>query len=148
MKLERMEDVEKVENNENVEETEKTSLGEKFSQAWNSFKDKFKNNEETEKNSENEISENDNNKKENPEGTKYDLNTNDGRRKYREDAISKMENQLFDTVVKHGEMLKNRNDISPYEKDNLQAEITEKAKKTLEEYKNSLENDPRYKDLN
>lgn len=149
MRFEKFEEnIENPENNKEVEENkEKISLGERFSQSWNNFKNKFKESNEDSS----EISENsekgENPEKKNSEKTEYDLNTNEGRRKYREDAVAKFEGQLFDTVVKHGEMLKNRRDISPDEKNELQAEITEKAKKSIEEYKKDLENDSRYKDL-
>ncbi len=149
MRFEKFEEnIENPENNKEVEENkEKISLGERFSQSWNNFKNKFKESNEDSS----EISENsekgENPEKKNSEKTEYDLNTNEGRRKYREDAVAKFEGQLFDTVVKHGEMLKNRTDISPDEKNELQAEVTEKAKKFIEEYKKDLENDSRYKDL-
>lgn len=149
MRFEKFEEnIENPENNKEVEENkEKISLGERFSQSWNNFKNKFKESNEDSS----EISENsekgENPEKKNSEKTEYDLNTNEGRRKYREDAVAKFEGQLFDTVVKHGEMLKNRRDISPDEKNELQAEVTEKAKKFIEEYKKDLENDSRYKDL-
>lgn len=149
MRFEKFEEnIENSENNKEVEENkEKISLGERFSQSWNNFKNKFKESNEDSS----EISENsekgENPEKKNSEKTEYDLNTNEGRRKYREDAVAKFEGQLFDTVVKHGEMLKNRTDISPDEKNELQAEVTEKAKKFIEEYKKDLENDSRYKDL-
>lgn len=146
MRFEKFEEnIENPENNKEIEENkEKISLGERFSQSWNNFKNKFKESNEDSS----EISENSENpEKKNSEKTEYDLNTNEGRRKYREDAVAKFEGQLFDTVVKHGEMLKNRRDISPDEKNELQAEVAEKAKKFIEEYKKDLENDSRYKDL-
>lgn len=64
-----------------------------------------------------------------------------------EAKIEKYNNQIDDTVKAHGEMLKNRRDLSPEEKMEMQAEITENAKKSKEEFRTEMEKEyPELKD--
>lgn len=56
-----------------------------------------------------------------------------------EAKIEKYNSQIDDTVKAHGEMLKNRRDLPPEEKMEMQTEITENAKKSKEEFRTEME---------
>lgn len=56
-----------------------------------------------------------------------------------EKKIEDFDNQIDSTVRAHGEMLKRRTDLSPDEKNELQTEITENAKKQKAEFREGME---------
>ncbi len=58
---------------------------------------------------------------------------------YVEKKIENYNAMLDDSVKKHGEMLDRRRDLSPDEKMELQAEITENAKKAKQEFREEME---------
>jgi ElaB/YqjD/DUF883 family membrane-anchored ribosome-binding protein len=56
-----------------------------------------------------------------------------------EKKIEDFDNRIDSTVRAHGEMLKRRTDLSPDEKNELQTEITENAKKQKAEFREGME---------
>ncbi len=56
-----------------------------------------------------------------------------------EKKIEDFDNQIDSTVRAHGEMLKRRSDLSPDEKNELQTQITENAKKQKAEFREGME---------
>lgn len=75
------------------------------------------------------------------------LDNNETRKEIREKKLEEYDNQLFDTVKKHGEMLDRRTDLTQDEKNDMQTEMTDNYKKAVAEYKDWLENESDYRDL-
>lgn len=78
--------------------------------------------------------------------TEKDPDSNESRKDIRDQKLDEYSSKLWDTVKMHGEMLDRRTDLSPDDKIEMQAEITDNYKKAVAEYKDWLENESEYKD--
>lgn len=141
---------EQTEKKEFEESEEKQSWGDKFKESL--FGKLFhKEGNDSSENTENSENPDEAKKKEDSEDgdrpKNQILDTNESRKEMREQKLEEYDSKMFDSVKKHGEMLDRRTDLSPEEKNDMQAEITDNYKKAVEEYKDWLENESDYRDL-
>lgn len=143
---------EQPEKKEFEEPEEKQSFGDKLKESFGKLFHK-EGSESSENIEDSEKTENVNESKEKEDSENGDkpknqiLDNNDSRREMREQKLEEYDSKLFDSVKKHGEMLEGRSDLSPEEKNDMQAEMTDNYKKAVAEYKDWLENESDYRDL-
>ncbi len=133
---------EKPEKEDFQEDGEKQSLGDKLKDGISKLFHKNEVSENTENDSENNGSDESQDKPKN-----QILDSNESRKEIRDQKLEEYDSKMFDSVKKQGEMLDRRSDLTPDEKNDMQSEMTENYKKAVAEYKDWLENESEYKDM-